>query len=466
MKVRTRIAPSPTGEDIHIGNLYTALINYAVAKKNNGQFIVRIEDTDRQRYREGAEGQILASLKAFGLIYDEGPDIGGPYVPYRQSERLPIYKNYAEELIEKGAAYYCFCTKKRLEELREQQIKEKKTPRYDKYCLLQVKNAKERIEKGELYVIRLNVLANKKLWFKDLVREQITIDSNEIDDQVLLKSDGYPTYHLGVVVDDHLMEISHIIRAEEWISSTPKHVLLYESFGWDLPVFAHVPILRNPDKSKLSKRKNPVWASWYLKEGFLPEAVLNYLALLGWSHPEEKEIFSLDEFIRLFKLEDLNTVGPVFDIEKLKWMNGEYIRNLSGADLAERLKEFYKDDEVAVTLLNDEFMGSLMVSLAQTRMKTLKDFKDLIISLIVEARNENEKNIARSLSEKLSSIPDEDWNKEQILAVFKGVMNEFSIRMPILYYIFTGKEKGLPLPETLEGLRKKKTLERLADFVK
>lgn len=466
MKVRTRIAPSPTGEDIHIGNLYTALINYAVAKKNNGQFIVRIEDTDRQRYREGAEGQILASLKAFGLIYDEGPDIGGPYAPYRQSERLPIYKNYAEELIEKGAAYYCFCTKKRLEELREQQIKEKKTPRYDKYCLLQVKNAKERIEKGELYVIRLNVLANKKLWFKDFVREQITIDSNEIDDQVLLKSDGYPTYHLGVVVDDHLMEISHIIRAEEWISSTPKHVLLYESFGWDLPVFAHVPILRNPDKSKLSKRKNPVWASWYLKEGFLPEAVLNYLALLGWSHPEEKEIFSLDEFIRLFKLEDLNTVGPVFDIEKLKWMNGEYIRNLSGADLAERLKEFYKDDEVAVTLFNDEFMGSLMVSLAQTRMKTLKDFKDLIISSIVEARNENEKNIARSLSEKLSSIPDGDWNKEQILAVFKEVMNEFSIRMPILYYIFTGEEKGLPLPETLEGLRKKKTLERLADFMK
>jgi len=466
MKVRTRIAPSPTGDDIHIGNLYTALINYAIAQKNNGQFIIRIEDTDRQRYQEGAEEQILASLKAFGLFYDEGPDIGGPFAPYRQSERLPVYKKYAEELVEKGAAYYCFCTKERLDQLREQQIKEKKTPRYDKYCLLQVKNAQERVAKGEPYVIRLNVLPNKKIRFTDVVRGQITIDSSEVDDQVLLKSDGYPTYHLGVVVDDHLMKISHIIRAEEWISSTPKHVLLYETFGWEIPVFAHVPILRNPDKSKLSKRKNPVWASWYLKEGFLPEAVLNYLALLGWSHPEEKEIFALDEFIQLFILEDLNPVGPVFDIEKLKWMNGEYIRNLSDEELLVRLKDFYKNDKDTLAIFNYDILSKAYVVLSKTRMVTLKDFKELIAADIVSPpRNDSEKEVAKVLLDKLTGIKDADWRRENILNSFKQVMIEQKIRMPVIYYIFTGKERGLPLPEIVEAIGKKKTLERLEVFM-
>lgn len=314
--VRTRIAPSPTGEDIHIGNLYTALINFAVARKNGGQFIIRIEDTDRTRYQEGAEQRILASIKAFGLLYDEGPDVGGPHAPYRQSERLPIYKKYAEELVEKGAAYYCICTKERLEALKQEQTKNGQRTRYDKHCLAIQDEVKQEIAKGTPYVIRLNVLPDKKMWFKDLIRGEISISSNEVDDQVLLKSDGFPTYHLGVVVDDHLMNITHIIRAEEWISSTPKHVLLYESFGWELPIFAHLPILRNPDKSKLSKRKNPVWASWYLEEGYLPEAVLNYLALMGWSHPEGKEFFSLEEFIQMFDLKRINVVGPVFDIKK------------------------------------------------------------------------------------------------------------------------------------------------------
>lgn len=461
-KVRTRIAPSPTGEDIHIGNLYTALINYAVAHKDNGQFIIRIEDTDRERFREGAEEQILSSLKAFGLLYDEGPDIGGPYAPYRQSERLQIYKKYAEELVEKGVAYYCFCTRERLEALREQQIKEKKTPRYDKHCLIHSKNAEERIANGEPYVIRLNVEPNKKLWFKDVVRGQITIDSTEVDDQVLLKSDGYPTYHLGVVIDDHLMEISHIIRAEEWISSTPKHVLLYESFGWNLPIFAHVPILRNPDKSKLSKRKNAVWASWYLKEGFLPEAILNYLALLGWSHPEGKEIFSLDEFIRLFRLEDLNTVGPVFDIEKLKWMNQQYIQNMSDEELIKRILVFYENEQLNKSLLK------AILPLLKTRMETLRDFlpltehfyKDISISV----RDQKEKQIAESLLKKLSELS--AWNTEAILDILKSTLGEFSIRMPVLYYIFTGKEKGLPLPESLEIMGKEKVVEELRCFVK
>ncbi len=304
--VRTRIAPSPTGDDIHIGNLYTALINYAVAKKNNGKFIIRIEDTDRTRYREGAESRILASIKAYNLQYDEGPDIGGPYAPYRQSERLPEYKKFALELVQNGTAYYCVCTKERLEKLKEEQIKNNERTKYDKHCLRTQEEAKRLIDLGTPYVIRLNVATDKEILFNDLIRGEIRINSNEIDDQVLLKSDGFPTYHLGVVVDDHLMNITHIIRAEEWISSTPKHVLLYEAFGWEQPIFAHLPILRNPDRSKLSKRKNPVWASWYLDEGYLPEAVLNYLALMGWSHPEGKEFFSLDEFVDAF---DLKRVG-------------------------------------------------------------------------------------------------------------------------------------------------------------
>src|SRR3989344_637595 len=221
--IRTRIAPSPTGEDVHIGNVYTALINFAFAKKNDGKFIIRIEDTDRDRYVNGAEEKILSSIKSFGLVYDEGPDKGGPFAPYRQSERLSIYKEHAEELISKDKAYYCFCTRERLDELRQKQQAEKQMPHYDKQCLSNIKDAKGRIEKGEQFVIRLNVVQGKRVWFDDLIRGKIEFDSNQIDDQILIKSDGYPTYHMGVVVDDHLMEISHVIRAEEWISSTPKH---------------------------------------------------------------------------------------------------------------------------------------------------------------------------------------------------------------------------------------------------
>lgn len=467
--IRTRIAPSPTGEDIHIGNLYTALMNFAVAKKHNGKFIIRIEDTDRTRFQEGAEQQILSSVKAYGLSYDEGPDIGGPFAPYRQSERLALYKKYAEKLIDMGSAYYCFCTKERLETLRNEQIKAQKTPRYDKYCLQNSDNSQERIAKGEAYVVRLNVLPDKKIWFKDLIRGEITFESNEVDDQVLLKSDGYPTYHLGVVVDDHLMEISHIIRAEEWISSTPKHVLLYESLGWEVPVFAHLPILRNPDKSKLSKRKNPVWASWYLKEGFLREAVLNYLALMGWSHPEEKEIFSLDEFIKLFELNDVHPAGPVFDIRKLEWMNGVYIRDvLTVAELVHRLGEFYKNDEEVAAILKDKDSAHLgfLLGLAKTRMKTLKDFKDFVTEPGKEERYESEQiGMAKSLSEKLSAVSDQDWDEENILRVLKDFCMDRKISMKIVYILLTGKPLGLPLPQFLEYLGKEKSLTRLSRYL-
>ncbi len=459
--VRTRIAPSPTGDDIHIGNLYTALINFAVSKKNQGQFIIRIEDTDRTRYRTGAEEKILSSIKAFGLEYQEGPDIGGPFAPYRQSERLDFYKKYAEQLVVQGDAYYCFCTRERLDELRQSQILEKKTPRYDKHCLHHVKNAHERITAGDVYVIRLNVKPGENIVFHDLIRGEVEIQSSEVDDQVLLKSDGYPTYHLGVVVDDYLMQISYIIRAEEWISSTPKHVLLYKAFGWEMPKFAHVPILRNPDKSKLSKRKNPVWASWYLEEGFLPEAVLNYLALLGWSHPEEKEIFTLDEFIETFDLKDVKTVGPVFDITKLRWMNQQYIQNLSDHELLEHLDSYYNGE------FSQEKMEELL-PLVKTRMETLKDFRELTALFFADPqitpRDSVEIQIAGSLTEKLGALS--VWDKDEIMNVLREVLSEYSIRMPVLYYIFTGKERGLPLPESLAIQGKQKTVERLGQFMK
>jgi glutamyl-tRNA synthetase len=454
--VRTRIAPSPTGQDIHIGNLYTALINWTLAQKYNGKFVIRIEDTDRQRYQEGAEEKILSSVKAYGLDYDEGPDKPGPYEPYRQSDRLPLYKKYAQELVHKGKAYYCFCTPERLTKLREEQQGQKQIPRYDKYCLLNATNAHERIKQGEKYVIRLNVPADKKVTFHDVIRGEISFESNQIDDQIILKSDGYPTYHLGVVVDDHLMEISHVIRAEEWISSTPKHILLYEAFQWEFPIFAHLPILRNPDHSKLSKRKNPVWASWYLEQGYLPEAVLNFLSLMGWSHPDQKEIFPIDEFIRLFKLEDIHPVGPIFDLVKLTWMNQQYIQHLSDDELLARLKKFYPD-------LHDDKLVRQLLPLVKERMQTLKDFSELtgyfFTEPVISARDEKEKEIAEDLQKQLSAIP--EWRKDTILASLKDILSKYSVRMPILYYLITGKEKGLPLPESLEILGKEKVLIRL-----
>lgn len=453
MTVRTRIAPSPTGEDIHIGNLYTALINYVFARKHNGAFILRIEDTDRTRFVPGAIEKIIQTVGDFGLSFDEGPGVGGEFGPYIQSERLGLYHKYADELVEKGKAYYCFCSKEQLEVLKANP----QTQKVRHWDVCTDKNNKEKKEAGEPFVVRLRVLPDKRMWFHDLLRGEISINSNEIDDQVLLKSDGYPTYHLGVVVDDHLMEISHIIRAEEWISSTPKHVLLYEAFGWELPVFAHVPILRNPDKSKLSKRKNPVWASWYLQEGYLPEAVLNYLALMGWSHPEQKEIFSLEEFISVFDLKDVKPVGPAFDIAKLTWMNQQYIQNMYDQELVDRILSFYKDRDL------DRALVTSLIPLLKTRMTTLKDFAVLtgyfFTPPVVKPRNEKEKEIIIDLREILSDVG--DWSEQGIFPALKTVLDKHSVRMPVLYYLLTGEEKGLPLPQALAILGKAKTIQRL-----
>jgi glutamyl-tRNA synthetase len=335
--VRVRIAPSPTG-DPHVGTAYIALFNYVFARKEGGKFILRIEDTDQTRSRADSEQMIFDALRWVGLSWDEGPDVGGAYGPYRQSERGAIYKQHADMLLESGMAYRCFCTEDRLAKLRVQQQAEKATLGYDRHCRdLDPADGTRRAASGESHVIRLKVPISGPIDFHDRLRGKVSRDAKEIDDQVLMKSDGMPTYHLANVVDDHLMEITHVIRAEEWISSTQKHVLLYEAFGWDKPEFIHMPLLRNTDKSKISKRKHPVSINYYRDVGILPHALLNFLALMGWSFGGDREKFTLAEMVDVFSWDRMSLGGPVFDLDKLKWLNEKYIHELGYEELADAL---------------------------------------------------------------------------------------------------------------------------------
>lgn len=340
-RVRTRIAPSPTG-DPHMGTAYIALFNMVYAHSQGGEFIVRIEDTDRARSTPESEATILDALRWLNLEWSEGPDIGGPHGPYRQSERQDIYRDYADQLVSQGDAFPCFCTNERLDEMRSTQRADGKTTRYDGLCHgIDPAQAAARVAAGEPHVIRLVIPAEGTFSFDDALRGAIEIPWQQVDMQVLLKSDGMPTYHLAVVVDDHLMEISHVMRGEEWINSVPKHARLYEAFGWEMPVHAHLPLLRNPDSSKLSKRKNPTSVTYYRDMGYLPEAVANYLGRMGWSMPDEREVFSLPEMQAAFSLERISLGGPVFDIDKLNWLNGEYLRALSEDEFAARAIEWF-----------------------------------------------------------------------------------------------------------------------------
>lgn len=341
--IRTRFAPSPTGF-LHVGGLRTALYNYLFAKKNNGRFILRIEDTDQRRKVAGAVENLLATLDWAGVKPDEGPQIGGDFGPYVQSERLELYRKYVQELLDNGQAYYCFCSAERLQQLKEWQAARKIPPRYDNLCRsLSANEVKRHLESGAEHVIRMKVPTEDAIEIDDLIRGNVTFPVGQIDDQVLLKSDGFPTYHLANVVDDHLMQISHVIRGEEWLPSTPKHVLLYRFFGWDLPKFAHLSLLLNPDKSKLSKRQGDVAVEDYRRKGYLPQALINFLALLGWNPGDDREIFSLDELIREFSLERVSRSGAIFNIEKLNWMNGIYIRNLSPEHLLNSARPFLEE---------------------------------------------------------------------------------------------------------------------------
>jgi len=321
-----------------VGTAYVALFNYLFARSHGGRFVLRIEDTDQARSTARAETAIIDALRWTSLDWDEGPDVGGDFGPYRQSERLAIYRQHADELLGSGAAFRCFCTRERLDDVRRRQQAAGETPRYDGHCRsIDPATARERAERGESHVIRLDVPDEGTCRFDDGLRGDIEIPWSQVDMQVLVKSDGFPTYHLAVVVDDHLMGISHVLRGEEWISSMPKHRLLYDRFGWDMPTHYHLPLLRNPDTSKLSKRRNPTGLNYYRRSGYLPEALLNYLALMGWSMPDEREVFSLSEMVESFDIGRMSTGGPVFDFAKLDWMNGQHIRNLSPEAFMDRV---------------------------------------------------------------------------------------------------------------------------------
>lgn len=335
-EARVRFAPSPTGY-LHIGGLRTALYNYLFAQHNGGKFVLRIEDTDQTRFVEGAIENLIESLHWAGIDYDEGVFIEdgkivqrGEFGPYIQSERLEIYKKYVDQLIESGDAYYCFCSKERLDAVREEQKIKGLIPKYDGLCRsLSLEEARERIANGEEYVVRLKLPANRDIKFHDLVRGDISINTDDTDDQVLLKSDGYPTYHMAVVVDDHLMNITHVVRGEEWLPSTPKHVYLYEVFGWEKPVYVHLPTVLNKERKKLSKRHGDVSVDDFRSKGYLPEGLINYLALVGWSPEDNEEILSMEDMIRKFTFDRVSRTGGIFDKDKLDWVNGHYIRSQS-----------------------------------------------------------------------------------------------------------------------------------------
>src|SRR5262245_25168374 len=365
--IRTRIAPSPTG-DPHVGTAYVALFNYALARRSGGQFLLRIEDTDRQRSHPASEAMIFEALRWLGLSWDEGPDVGGPAGPYRQSERSAIYREHAELLVAKGAAYPCFCTPERLAALREEQKKAKAAVLgYDRLCRrLDPEDAAKRRGAGEAHVIRLAMPDADSMVVSDLLRGELRFERPQLDDQVLLKSDGFPTYHLANVVDDHLMGINRVVRAEEWLSSLPKHFRLYEAFGWERPLFCHLPLLRNADRSKISKRKNPVSLNHYRRAGYLPEAMLNFLALMSYSMPDEREEFTLDEFVEGFDLGRISLGGPVFDLEKLSWLNGRYLRRLTTEETIARLRDH---------LLGNAYLAEV-IPLVRERVDTLEGFYD------------------------------------------------------------------------------------------
>lgn len=369
MSIRTRIAPSPTG-DPHVGTAYIALFNLCYARSLGGEFILRIEDTDQTRSTFESEQMIFDSLRWLGLDWSEGPDVGGDYGPYRQSERMDIYQKHVMELVDKGHAFYCFATPEELDAMRKEQMTNGETPKYDGRGLyLSDEDIQQRLKNGEPHVIRMKIPEEGSCKFTDMLRGEIEIPWSQVDMQVLLKADGMPTYHLANVVDDHLMAITHVIRGEEWINSAPKHQLLYQYFGWDMPELCHMPLLRNPDKSKLSKRKNPTSINYYREMGYLPEAVINYLGRMGWSMPNEEEKFSLQEMLDNFDIGNVHLGGPVFDTEKLDWLNGRWIReDLNDDTFAGRIAEW---------AINRDNL-SRMIPLIKERVEKFSDIAPLL----------------------------------------------------------------------------------------
>jgi nondiscriminating glutamyl-tRNA synthetase len=453
--VRTRFAPSPTGY-LHVGGLRTALFAYLYAKHHQGQFILRIEDTDQARFIEGAIEKLAEVMQEMGLHYDEGVFVEdgklvnkGDYGPYQQSERKAIYREYADQLIKSGHAYYCFCDEKRLSELRKEQEALKQPPRYDKKCrYLSEVEVGTNLDAGKPYVIRQAIPEDGQTTIRDLVYKDIVIDNKILDDQVLLKSDGFPTYHLAVVVDDHLMQITHVIRGEEWIPSAPKHVLLYKAFNWDAPHFAHLPLLLNKDRSKLSKRQGDVAVEDYLAKGYLKEALINFVAMLGWNPKTNQEIFSMDELISQFDLTKVNKASAVFDVEKLDWINGHYLRKLTLVELAQRaLPYLLKAELISRTEKEDEFKtvtGRIvklefiekMIALEQERLKKLSELTDRVpyffdqpkydpqILIWKKSNLERTRENLSGLLQTMQNLTDSDFTRENMEAKIKAFIAE------------------------------------------
>ena len=462
--VRTRLAPSPTGS-VHIGTMYMALFDYVFTRQQGGSFILRIEDTDRTRLVEGAIDKVYEALDWLQIAPDESPKEGGSYAPYIQSERLPLYQKYVQQLLDSSHAYHCFCTRERLEQVRETQMKNKEQPKYDRLCLAL---AKEDIEKklaaGESYTVRMKVPDNEEVTFYDLARGDITFQTNQIDDQVILKSDGYPTYHMAVVVDDHLMKITHVFRGEEWISSTPKHILLCSYLGWKMPEVAHLQLFRNPDKSKMSKRKGDVSVESYKEKGFLPEALINYMGLLGNPNKENRDIFDIAYLIENFSFKRIPLTGPVFDVKKLEWMNGMYIRNMDTKELAKRIEPYLHIN----TKAKDEAFFIASLALIQERLKRF-DEGDELLDLFYNRPSIDLKEKTDMLKDMMGYIKNDIDDATKLEADIREYATEKGLKAGEVFTILrdsvTGKKATPPLIPVIQVLGKEETLLRIQNSI-
>ncbi len=440
--VRVRFAPSPTGL-LHIGGLRTALYNYLFARKHDGDFVLRIEDTDRSRYVEEAEEDIVSALEWTHLDYDEGPERGGEHAPYRQSERGRLYRKYAQKLVDAGAAYYAFDTEEELAEMREQ-AEADGTVAYDASTRRDMRNSltmapetvERKINDGDDYVIRLKVPRQRTVRFGDEIRGTVSFETSEIDDQVLLKSDGMPTYHLANIVDDHLMEISHVIRGEEWLSSTPKHVLMYEALGWEPPTYAHLPLIMSPEGGKLSKRDAnrlgiPVYVQDYKEAGYEPEGLINFLALLGWNPGTEQELFSIDEMVDAFSLDRVGASGVQFDLDKLRWVNEHYVRDLSLQALAERVRPVVEEEGYEIGDERLQEIGSLVQERVQVAPEVVTENRyffedpDEYEEEGVEKRWKDESaDLLLKYADRLENLEDDEFDTDTIETELRDLADE------------------------------------------
>ncbi|MEE2652144.1 MAG: glutamate--tRNA ligase [Pseudomonadota bacterium] len=459
MTVRTRIAPSPTG-DPHVGTAYIALFNYCFAKSQGGQFLLRIEDTDQQRSTPESEQAILDSLRWLGLDWDEGPDVGGQAGPYRQSERSEIYREHCEQLIAKGLAFRCYRSPEELDALREARRAEGQHTALKPSDLRLSDDEQQRREaEGMPYVIRMVVPEEAgRCEIEDMLRGTVELDWGQVDAQILLKSDGLPTYHLANVVDDHLMGITHVLRGEEWLNSAPKHKLLYEYFGWQMPQLCHLPLLRNPDKSKLSKRKNPTSILYYQRMGFLPEALLNYLGRMGWSMPDEREKFSLQTMIEHFDIQRVSLGGPIFDVEKLRWLNGLWLReDLSDDALIERLQSW---------AFNRETLTKMLPHLKQ-RIEVFTDIAPLAGFFLSGMLPLSKESFAQCTLEEEQLVEvlqcclwrleaESDWQRDSLFADIKALVDGLELRMkdvmPPLFIAIAGTTASISVVDSMEIL--------------